>query len=85
MVKLPSAWPGGYQGEITVRNNGTATLNPWRVTFTVPSGVTIGNGWNGTFTQSGTTVTVTVADEQTGAGTCAPGASGAVTDRSQTW
>jgi predicted carbohydrate-binding protein with CBM5 and CBM33 domain len=51
-----NAWSGGYQGDVTVLNNGTA-LTPWTVTFTVPAGVTLNSGWNADVTQSGTTIT----------------------------
>ena len=57
-VTAASSWGGGYQGTIAVTNKG-ATVNNWSVTFTLPSGVTIQNGWNGTFSTSGSTVTVT--------------------------
>ncbi|MEV6302196.1 cellulase family glycosylhydrolase [Actinoplanes sp. NPDC051861] len=52
-----NAWQGGFQGSLQVRNAGNTTLNPWQVTWTWPSGVTLGSGWNATVTQSGTTVT----------------------------
>ncbi|MEU4745648.1 cellulase family glycosylhydrolase [Actinosynnema sp. NPDC023658] len=57
--KQDNAWQGGFQGSLTVTNSATSAVNPWKVVFTLPSGVTIGSGWNGTFSQSGTTVTVT--------------------------
>ncbi|MGB2572053.1 cellulase family glycosylhydrolase [Micromonospora citrea] len=52
-----NAWQGGFQGELTVKNTGTAAVNPWSVTWSWPSGVTLASGWNATVTQSGTTVT----------------------------
>jgi endoglucanase len=52
-----NAWQGGFQGSVTVRNNGTTPVNPWSVAWTWPSGVTLGSGWNATVTQTGTTVT----------------------------
>lgn len=55
--KQDNAWQGGFQGSVTVKNTGGGTLNPWSVTWTWPSGVTLGSGWNATVTQSGTTVT----------------------------
>jgi len=57
-VAISSSWSGGYQGAVTVVNNGTA-ITPWSVTFTLPSGVTLQSGWNADFTTSGTTVTAT--------------------------
>jgi endoglucanase len=55
--KQDSAWSGGFQGSLTVTNTGGGTLNPWSATWSWPSGVTLGSGWNATVTQSGTTVT----------------------------
>ncbi|MGA5299497.1 cellulase family glycosylhydrolase [Nucisporomicrobium flavum] len=55
--KQDNSWQGGFQGSLTVKNTGTAAANPWSVTWTWPSGVTLGSGWNATVTQSGTTVT----------------------------
>ncbi|SCG71042.1 cellulase family glycosylhydrolase [Micromonospora coxensis] len=55
--KQVNAWQGGFQGELTVKNTGTAAVNPWSVTWSWPSGVTLASGWNATVTQSGTTVT----------------------------
>ncbi|WP_330463968.1 cellulase family glycosylhydrolase [Micromonospora zamorensis] len=52
-----NAWQGGFQGELTVKNTGSAAVNPWSVTWAWPSGVTLGSGWNATVSQSGTTVT----------------------------
>lgn len=51
-------WNGGFLANVTVTNTGAAATD-WKVTMTVPSGVTLGSGWGGTFTQSGTTLTVT--------------------------
>ncbi|MEV4532346.1 cellulase family glycosylhydrolase [Asanoa sp. NPDC049518] len=67
-----NSWQGGFQGELTVTNRGTAPANPWRVTWTWPSGVTLGSGWNATVTQSGTTIT---AAAPTWSPALAPGAS----------
>ncbi|MFC0531161.1 cellulase family glycosylhydrolase [Phytohabitans kaempferiae] len=52
-----NAWPGGFQGSVTVRNMTGGTVSPWSVVWTWPAGVTLGSGWNATVTQSGTTVT----------------------------
>ncbi|AVT38160.1 PQQ-dependent sugar dehydrogenase [Plantactinospora sp. BB1] len=51
-------WQGGFQGEVTVRNNGTSTLNGWTVRWTFANGQTISQLWNGTLTASGSSVTV---------------------------
>ena len=70
--KQTNAWAGGFQGELTVKNTGTAALNPWSATWTWPSGVTLASGWNATVTQSGTTV---MAAAPNWASSLAPGAS----------
>uniref|UniRef100_UPI0031E16080 cellulase family glycosylhydrolase n=1 Tax=Saccharothrix mutabilis TaxID=33921 RepID=UPI0031E16080 len=57
--KQDNAWQGGFQGSLTVTNTGASAVTPWKVVFTLPAGATIASGWNGTFSQSGTTVTVT--------------------------
>jgi dienelactone hydrolase len=51
------SWPGGFQGEVTV-TAGSAALNGWTVGWTLGSGQTITQVWNGTLTTSGSAVTV---------------------------
>jgi predicted carbohydrate-binding protein with CBM5 and CBM33 domain len=53
--RLESSWPGGFQATVTVRNTGTSSLSGWRVGLGHPSGVSITQGWSGTF--DGMTVT----------------------------
>jgi len=53
-----TSWNVGFQGEVTIVNNGPA-INGWTVTFMFPVATqTIYELWHGTFTQSGQTVTV---------------------------
>ncbi|GGQ10979.1 cellulase family glycosylhydrolase [Streptomyces mutabilis] len=59
--RVVGEWPGGFQGEIAVRNTGTAPLGPWTLTFTFPDGQTVTNMWGGTATQTGGAVSVTPA------------------------
>jgi len=59
---ISNSWPGGFGGAITITNKGTAAINGWTLTFTWPDpGEGVQSGWNGTWTQSGSTVTVTSA------------------------
>lgn len=51
-------WPGGFQGEVVVANNGSTTLNGWTVRMTLTGGQAINSLWNGVNT--GTTGNVTV-------------------------
>ncbi|MFG1874995.1 lytic polysaccharide monooxygenase [Sphaerisporangium sp. NPDC049003] len=60
--KTTSTWSGGYQAEVTVKNNGSASINGWTVKWTLPSGTTINSLWNGTYTVSGSAITVKNAD-----------------------
>ncbi|MBO0857165.1 MAG: DUF1800 family protein [Chloracidobacterium sp.] len=56
--KEDTSWDIGFQGEVTVVNNGPA-VNGWTVTFTFPNTTeTIFELWNGVYTQMGQTVTV---------------------------
>ncbi|MEV0009286.1 cellulase family glycosylhydrolase [Streptomyces sp. NPDC051840] len=59
--KVIGQWPGGFQGEITLRNTGTAVINGWNLGFSFADGQTVSNMWGGTPTQSGSTVSVAPA------------------------
>ncbi len=61
---VTNSWPGGFQGGVTLTNTGTSTWNNWKITWTVPSGVTLGSGWTATFATSGTTWTMTAPSYQ---------------------
>ncbi|WP_192782995.1 glycoside hydrolase family 6 protein [Amycolatopsis lexingtonensis] len=54
--RVVSAWTSGYTGEIVVENRGTP-VDHWTLTFTAP-GVTVSQGWNGTWTDTGDVVKV---------------------------
>jgi len=51
-------WSGGFQAEVTVKNNGSGTLNGWTVRLGLQSGQSITNLWNGV--NSGTSGSVSV-------------------------
>jgi mannan endo-1,4-beta-mannosidase len=59
--RVVGEWPGGFQGEIAVRNTGTAPLGPWTLAFAFADGQTVTNMWGGTATQSAGKVSVTPA------------------------
>ncbi len=67
-----NSWPGGFQGQVVVKNTGSGTLNSWQLSWGFPGSQTINDMWNGTYTQSGANVTVSNANYN---GTLAPGAS----------
>ncbi|MEU7185211.1 glycoside hydrolase family 18 chitinase [Streptomyces sp. NPDC045369] len=41
-----SDWGTGFQGQWTVKNTGTTTLNGWTVEWDFPSGTTVGSAWD---------------------------------------
>ncbi|MEV1290198.1 cellulose binding domain-containing protein, partial [Micromonospora sp. NPDC049679] len=55
--RIASQWQGGFQGEVTVRNNTTTPITGWTVRFVFADGQRISQSWNGTVTQSGANVT----------------------------
>jgi hypothetical protein len=56
-------WSSGFVGGVDITNTGTETVTGWTLTFTWPtSRQEVSSGWNGTWVQDGTTVTVTNAD-----------------------
>ncbi|MFC7479149.1 cellulose binding domain-containing protein [Luedemannella flava] len=55
--KVVSQWGGGFQGEVAVRNNGSAASAAWTATFTYANGQVVSQAWNATVTQSGAAVT----------------------------
>jgi hypothetical protein len=53
-------WSSGFVGSIDVTNTGTQPLEGWTLAFDWPTNrQKVNSGWNGTWTQNGTTVTVT--------------------------
>jgi len=71
---VQTQWQTGYVIEpARVTNTGTATINSWTVTFTLPAGHTIVGSWNTVLTVSGQTVTARNVSHN---GTLAPGGSG---------
>ncbi|MDE6728150.1 MAG: cellulase family glycosylhydrolase [Oscillospiraceae bacterium] len=48
--------------ELNITNNSGKNISSWTITFTVPSGFKVTNGWSGTYKVDGTTLTVTNAE-----------------------
>ncbi len=58
--RTASTWIGGYQGEVTIRNDGDADVDDWTSTVTLPLlGLTVGSVHGARFRQNGRTVTFT--------------------------
>jgi len=71
-VTRDSTWETGLCRSFTVRNTGTTQVSGWRLAFTLPSGTSIRDSWNGTAGRQTGAVTVT---PPTWAASIAPGAS----------
>jgi endoglucanase len=54
--RVVSTWSTGYTGEIVIENRGTP-VDHWTLTFSAP-GVTVSQGWNGSWTDTGDVVKV---------------------------
>ncbi|HET9142991.1 cellulose binding domain-containing protein [Actinophytocola sp.] len=56
-------WGSGFVASVDLTNTGANPIDGWTLTFRWPTGwQSLGGGWNGTWTQTGTTMTVTNAD-----------------------
>ncbi len=52
-----NAWNTGLTENITIANTGTAAISGWSLTFTLPGGQTIANGWNADYSPTSGQVT----------------------------
>ncbi|SFW88854.1 glycoside hydrolase family 11 protein [Amycolatopsis australiensis] len=52
-------WSGGFQGEVTVTNNGSTATSGWTVTLAFPDGQRISQVWDGRATGTASPYTVT--------------------------
>ncbi|WUW23875.1 cellulase family glycosylhydrolase [Streptomyces sp. NBC_01463] len=59
--RVVGEWPGGFQGEITIRNTGTTVIDGWTLGFAFANGQTVSNMWGGIPTQNGGAVSVAPA------------------------
>ncbi|MEV4582051.1 arabinofuranosidase catalytic domain-containing protein [Nonomuraea jabiensis] len=58
---VTNQWSGGFGANVSVHNLGDP-VNGWKLTWSFPAGQTITQLWNGTYTQSGSQVTVSNVD-----------------------
>jgi hypothetical protein len=56
---IANDWGSGFTANVTIKNNGSAAINGWTLTWTFPGNQTITNLWSGTYSQSGAAVSVT--------------------------
>ncbi|UUU26107.1 glycoside hydrolase family 48 protein [Streptomyces sp. DSM 40750] len=52
-----SDWGSGFTAELTISNRGTEAISGWTLTYDYAGNQTLTNGWSGTWSQSGKTVT----------------------------
>ncbi|WP_225095369.1 glycoside hydrolase family 48 protein [Streptomyces sp. CoH27] len=64
-------WGSGFTAGLTITNRGTDAVNGWTLSYAYSGNQKLSNGWNGTWSQSGQTVTVQNASYN---GTIAAGA-----------
>ncbi|MCW6004152.1 PHB depolymerase family esterase [Micromonospora sp. CPCC 205371] len=67
-----NAWNTGLTASVTITNTSTTAVNGWTLGFTLPSGQTITNGWNATYSPNSGAVTARNVSYN---GTIAPNAS----------
>ncbi|RQX03048.1 endo-1,4-beta-xylanase [Micromonospora inaquosa] len=60
--RMVNSWGGGFQGEVSVTNNGSATLSGWTVRLTLAGGQTLANLWSGINTGTSGAVSVRNAE-----------------------
>ncbi|MGW3727487.1 glycoside hydrolase family 48 protein, partial [Streptomyces sp. NPDC000851] len=51
-------WGSGFTADLTLTNRGTDAIDGWTLTYAYAGNQKLTNGWNGTWSQSGSTVTV---------------------------
>ncbi|EFF93968.1 cellulose 1,4-beta-cellobiosidase [Streptomyces sp. e14] len=64
-------WGSGFTADLTITNRGTDAVNGWTLAYGYSGNQKLTNGWNGSWSQSGQSVTVKNASYN---GTIAPGA-----------
>lgn len=55
---IVNQWNTGFQVALTLKNTGTVAMNSWTLKWTFPNNQHITDLWNGSYTQSGASVTV---------------------------
>ncbi|MGC5029464.1 cellulose binding domain-containing protein [Micromonospora sp. DT229] len=69
--RLAGSWQGGFQAEVTVRNDGASALTGWVVRLDFADGQRVTQAWSAEVTQTGSVVTARNAGWN---GTLSPGA-----------
>ncbi|MGW4523385.1 cellulose binding domain-containing protein [Amycolatopsis sp. NPDC004378] len=56
---VETSWPNGFTESVYITNRGTRAFTPWTLSWSFTTGQRVTDGWNGTWTQAGSRVTVT--------------------------
>jgi len=56
---VTNQWSSGFQGDVTITNTGTQSVNGWRLAWTFPDGQLVTQMWGATVANSGTGVVAT--------------------------
>jgi cellulase/cellobiase CelA1 len=54
---VTAKWNTGFTAAVTVTNTGDTAVNGWTLTFDLPAGQRVSQGWSAQWSQSGATVT----------------------------
>ncbi|WP_344956101.1 endo-1,4-beta-xylanase, partial [Actinomadura miaoliensis] len=68
---VTAKWNTGFTAAVTITNTGNTAINGWTLTFDLPAGQRVSQGWSAQWSQSGATVTAKNASWN---GALAPGA-----------
>jgi len=55
---VTNSWPGRFQVALSIQNTSTTPVNGWTLTWSFPGSQQVTQLWNGTATQTGTSVSV---------------------------
>ncbi|SER07892.1 Cellulose binding domain-containing protein [Lentzea albida] len=61
--RVDNQWQGGFQGRVTIRNNGGSSINGWTLRWSFADGQTVREVWNATVSQRNGSVSVTGVDQ----------------------
>ncbi|WP_172632513.1 cellulose binding domain-containing protein, partial [Dictyobacter arantiisoli] len=67
---VTNQWTGGFGASVTINNTGSTSISGWTLGWTFANGQTITQLWNASYTQSGSSVSVTNSSYN---GTITPG------------
>ncbi|MFD4643400.1 cellulose binding domain-containing protein [Lentzea sp. NPDC058436] len=61
--RVDNQWQGGFQGRVTIRNNGGSAINGWTLRWSYADGQTVREAWNASVSQRNGSVNVSGTDQ----------------------